>query len=161
MAFYKQTEEGVLKADTMVATPNYTLKAEDRNEYTLPIDGWYWFSTDEDASLHFGVPVGDSFPPDVEGVPAESLPTIDVAPPPVVKLSNGMVLAAAKSDRDAFTQMTVLIDLALRSGAMPPQAPQTFKDAYGALQTVAAVDFLKLMLEYGVKAKDLWERGEA
>lgn len=42
--FYKQDENGIwLYAPNYVESPTYTLLAEKRNEYKLPIDGWNWY----------------------------------------------------------------------------------------------------------------------
>lgn len=54
MPFYKRDGEEVLLAPNGVEGPGYTLTEETRDEYTYPVDGWYWFS-DLDAALN-GIP---------------------------------------------------------------------------------------------------------
>ena len=147
MAFYKKTENEILKGELLVATPNYSLYAKDKDNYTYPIDGWRWFDTDEDAESFYGVPID---PDDVVEV---------VKPPPSKKvtLSNGLVLAAEKDDTNAFTSMTVLVSLALQNGIIQSDTPQTIKDAEGILHEIPTQDFLGLMLEYGSKIKERWD----
>ena len=49
MSFYKREGEELLVAPNFVYAPGYTLKAEDKDTYTYPQDGWYWFNTLDDA----------------------------------------------------------------------------------------------------------------
>lgn len=42
--FYKQNEEGVwMHAPNFVYAPTYELLVEQKDTYTYPMDGWYWF----------------------------------------------------------------------------------------------------------------------
>lgn len=45
MPFYKRQDEELLVAPNFVHAPNYSLTAEDKDEYTYPADGWYWFDS--------------------------------------------------------------------------------------------------------------------
>ena len=54
MSFYKREDEELLVAPNFVYAPGYTLKAEDKDTYTYPQDGWYWFDTLDDALV--GIP---------------------------------------------------------------------------------------------------------
>ena len=49
MAFYKLQDKQLQIAPNYVIAPDYELKAEDKDTYTYPVNGWYWFDTDEDA----------------------------------------------------------------------------------------------------------------
>ena len=44
---------GVHKVES--PSPSYTLLAEDKDTYTYPVDGWYWYDTVNEASIAFGV----------------------------------------------------------------------------------------------------------
>lgn len=60
MAFYKQDgETSVLIAPNFVFGPydSYVLNIENKDEHTYPVDGWYWFDTDQDASLFFNIEI--------------------------------------------------------------------------------------------------------
>jgi hypothetical protein len=45
-------------APNFVYGPTYTLLKEDKESYTYPTEGdWYWFDTEEDARIFLNVPV--------------------------------------------------------------------------------------------------------
>lgn len=69
----------------------------------------------------------------------------------------GFALAMGEHDIQAFTQMTVLVSVALNSGAIAADSPQTFADKNGVLRTLPAQQFIALMLGYGVACKALWQ----
>lgn len=54
--FYKYDGGNLLYSMNSVYNPNYILLREDHNSYTFPIDGWYWFNSEEDAKLFFKIP---------------------------------------------------------------------------------------------------------
>jgi hypothetical protein len=39
----------LLVADNFVYAPTFTLRADLHETYTYPMDGWYWFDTEEEA----------------------------------------------------------------------------------------------------------------
>lgn len=43
MPFYKRQDEELLIAPNFVHAPDYSLTVENKDEYTYPVDGWYWF----------------------------------------------------------------------------------------------------------------------
>lgn len=55
MGFYKKIEDDILKGENFVFSPSVTLKAEDKDTYTYPQDGWYWFGTFDEALAFFAV----------------------------------------------------------------------------------------------------------
>lgn len=58
MAFYKKdTPEStdLLEAPNFVLNANYELLAGQYDQYTYPVDGWYWFHTIEAAYEFFGL----------------------------------------------------------------------------------------------------------
>ena len=55
-AFYKLEGDILFHAPNFVFNPNYTLVKEDKDKYTLPQDGWYWFDTETAARQHFALP---------------------------------------------------------------------------------------------------------
>jgi hypothetical protein len=55
--FYNQ--QFMLRAGSFVYGPGYTLLIEDKDTYTYPVQGWYWFDSAEQAAAAFGVLVED------------------------------------------------------------------------------------------------------
>lgn len=62
MAFYKvnpdvetPTQSDIFVGPNYVYAPTFSLIATDRETYTYPIDGWYWFDTDAEAYAFFGI----------------------------------------------------------------------------------------------------------
>jgi hypothetical protein len=50
MAFYKKISDSeMLEAPNFVHGPGYSLTADVVGSLELPVDGWYWFNTKEDA----------------------------------------------------------------------------------------------------------------
>lgn len=47
--FYKKDGENLLFAPNRVTAPKYELTKEDRDTYTYPVDGWYWFEEERKA----------------------------------------------------------------------------------------------------------------
>ena len=61
MGFYKKVDDDILKGENFVFSPVVTLKAEDKDNYTYPQDGWYWFDTFDEALQFFaGLKSSDS-----------------------------------------------------------------------------------------------------
>jgi hypothetical protein len=56
--FYKY-ESGQLHSGRLVLNLEYELHAETHGEHTYPVDGWYWFDTEQDARDFFGLPPAD------------------------------------------------------------------------------------------------------
>ena len=50
--FYKLDIDGVtvLHGPNFVLHANYSLYKEQKDTYTYPVDGWYWFDTEEEAN---------------------------------------------------------------------------------------------------------------
>ena len=53
MGFYKKVDDDILKGENFVFSPVVTLKAEDKDNYTYPQDGWYWFDSFDEALIFF------------------------------------------------------------------------------------------------------------
>ena len=53
MGFYKKTETELMVADNFVYSPTVTLKADEKDIYQYPQDGWYWFNTLDEAISFF------------------------------------------------------------------------------------------------------------
>ena len=45
MSFYKKDNDDLLSAPNSVTGPNFELLSENKDTYTYPVDGWYWFDT--------------------------------------------------------------------------------------------------------------------
>lgn len=52
--FYKLDSE-LLYGPNGVLSANYELRKETHDDYTYPVDGWYWFNSEADARLFFGL----------------------------------------------------------------------------------------------------------
>ena len=52
--FYKLDGE-LLFGPNFVLNQSYELYRETHADYTYPVDGWYWFDTEEQAKLFFGL----------------------------------------------------------------------------------------------------------
>jgi hypothetical protein len=50
--FYKLDGE-LLYGPNFVLNANYELRKESHNEYNYPVDGWYWFDSENDARIFF------------------------------------------------------------------------------------------------------------
>lgn len=51
--FYKLDNGQILYAQQFVEAPDYSLKASEKDSYTYPINGWYWFDSEEEAKANF------------------------------------------------------------------------------------------------------------
>jgi hypothetical protein len=52
--FYKITD-GNLTYGPIVCSPDYTLMLDTKDEHTYPVDGWYYFETEEEAKTFFNI----------------------------------------------------------------------------------------------------------
>lgn len=53
--FYKLDGE-LLYGPNYVLNANYELWRDQHETYTYPVDGWYWFDSEEAAKQFFGIP---------------------------------------------------------------------------------------------------------
>lgn len=54
--FYKYTEKKeFLYGEVFISTPSYELVRELKDTYKYPVDGWYWFESEELAREFFGL----------------------------------------------------------------------------------------------------------
>jgi hypothetical protein len=53
--FYK-LDGSLLYGPNYVLNANYELRRETRDDHSYPVDGWYWFDTEEEARLFFDLP---------------------------------------------------------------------------------------------------------
>ena len=54
--FYKLIDEKNYIFGSEVLSAEYQLLTEDKDTYTYPIDGWYWFDSEEEAREFFNLP---------------------------------------------------------------------------------------------------------
>ena len=54
--FYK-LDGDLLYGPNFVLNANYELRKETKDEHTYPIDGWYWFDSEEEARAYFELPI--------------------------------------------------------------------------------------------------------
>jgi hypothetical protein len=55
MSFYKFDQGSLFIAPNSVKSAEYELLAENKDTYTYPVQGWYWFDSDEEAESALGV----------------------------------------------------------------------------------------------------------
>ena len=53
--FYKNENEQILYGPNYVLNMDYELYKESKNENIYPVDGWYWFDSEEEAYEFFGI----------------------------------------------------------------------------------------------------------
>lgn len=53
--FYKLDGE-LLFGPNFVLNAAYELRRDTKDQYSYPVDGWYWFDTAQQAREHFGLP---------------------------------------------------------------------------------------------------------
>jgi hypothetical protein len=63
MSFYKRENDSLSIAPNAVYARDYTLLASENATYDLPIDGWHWFDTDQQAYTFFGLPMPSDVTP--------------------------------------------------------------------------------------------------
>lgn len=138
--FYKKEETEILYAPNIVNGPNYMLVLADKDEYDYPVDGWiYADSFDEAINIFAGLQNGSG----------ENL--FEVLP-------EGFHLSTNDSSRNAFTQMTTLIQEAMSLGLINNDTMQTIKDSQNKKQNLTTLRFRQIMVEYGFYYKNLWDQ---
>ena len=53
--FYKKEKDNLLYAQNSVLNSEYQLFKELKDEYNYPIDGWYWFDSEDDVYVFFSI----------------------------------------------------------------------------------------------------------
>ena len=53
--FYKLDGEVLLYGPNFVLNANYELRKETHTDHTYPVDGWYWFDSEQEAKDFFGI----------------------------------------------------------------------------------------------------------
>lgn len=56
MSFFKLKNNELLEGPNFVQGPNFVLVKEEKDTYTYPVEGWYWFDTIEEAQAFFNLP---------------------------------------------------------------------------------------------------------
>jgi len=61
--FYKNIGNQMICGPNYVLGPyeSYELQRSSKDTYTYPVDGWYWFDSEEEACLYFNI----SYPPEI------------------------------------------------------------------------------------------------
>jgi hypothetical protein len=54
--FYK-LDGSLLYGPNYVLNADYELRRETRDDHSYPVDGWYWFDTEDEARLFFSLPL--------------------------------------------------------------------------------------------------------
>jgi hypothetical protein len=53
--FYKNNNGQLIYGPNYVLSLNYELRKETKDNNIYPVDGWYWFNTEDEAYLFFGI----------------------------------------------------------------------------------------------------------
>ena len=53
--FYKMINESDYTFGPEVINAEYQLLTEDKDTYIYPVDNWYWFNSEEEAKVFFGL----------------------------------------------------------------------------------------------------------
>lgn len=64
--FYKNDNDVLLHGPNFVLNKDYELRAETKDDHTYPVDGWYWFDTEEEAREALGIPAENPAPNEEE-----------------------------------------------------------------------------------------------
>lgn len=54
--FYKNENGALLYGPNYVLNANYELFKENKEQYVYPVDGWYWFDSEEEARTALDLP---------------------------------------------------------------------------------------------------------
>lgn len=54
--FYKADNSNLLYAQSTVYNQSYQLFRDQHETYSYPVDGWYWFDTEEEARAFLKIP---------------------------------------------------------------------------------------------------------
>lgn len=54
--FYKLDGEALLYGPNFVLNANYELRKAQHAQHKYPVDGWYWFDSEENAKVFFKLP---------------------------------------------------------------------------------------------------------
>lgn len=58
--FYKLDHGLLLYGPNFVENKYYQLYAHSHEQHQYPVDGWYWFDSEEEARIHFNLPLNNS-----------------------------------------------------------------------------------------------------
>jgi len=61
--FYKLDNAELLYGPNFVLNTGYSLYKEQKDTYSYPVDGWYWFADENQARSFFGLPLIEPEPP--------------------------------------------------------------------------------------------------
>lgn len=53
--FYKKVDGQLLYGPNAIYAPSFTLLITNKDEYSYPVDGWYYFETDTEAYNFFNL----------------------------------------------------------------------------------------------------------
>jgi hypothetical protein len=61
MAFYKLDNNELQIAETCISGLDLDLHYLQKDSYTYPVQGWYWFDTEDEAKIFFNIPITENF----------------------------------------------------------------------------------------------------
>lgn len=111
------------------------------DDYILPSDNSQMLESD-------ALEAGFSWEPRPENSSGENLYEV---------LPEGFFLRTDDASRNAFSQMTTLIQEAMSLGFIDNNTPQTIADSQNRKQTLTTLRFRQIMVGYGMFYKNLWD----
>lgn len=55
--FYLVENNNLLYAQNFIKNSSFEINRNEKDSYTYPINGWYWFDSEEDARIFFNLPI--------------------------------------------------------------------------------------------------------
>ena len=140
--FYKKDGTQILFALNSIDGPNYSLNINNKDSYTYPVEGWV-YADNLDAAINI-----------FSGLQNGSADNLFKVVPENFSLSTDSV------SRNAFTQMTTLIQEGLSLNLIDNNTMQTITDSQNKVHTLTTLRFRQIMVGYGMYYKSLWDQME-
>ena len=138
--FYKKDGTQILFALNSIDGPNYSLNINNKDSYTYPVEGWV-YADNLDAAINI-----------FSGLQNGSADNLFKVVPENFSLSTDSV------SRNAFAQMTTLIQEALSLNLIDNNTMQTITDSQNKVHTLTTLRFRQIMVGYGTYYKSLWDQ---
>jgi hypothetical protein len=109
MSFYKFDQGRVFVAPNSVKSSEYELLATNKDSYTYPVHGWYWFDTDEAAEAALAT--------------TDEIKKAFAALKPAEAQGPGAFRPAGAPESGIFRQAEIPEPLAIRPDMVSPETP--------------------------------------
>jgi hypothetical protein len=156
--FYNNLTGTLQYAPHSVCGPDFNLFRDNHEIHDYPVYGWWWFDSLDEACAQLGVTPEEraAFETNTP-LPNDAARIFKAAISEGFDTGAGFKLALGDADRNAFTQMLVLVTTAMGIGVITQDTPQTIADVDGKPHAITTTEFIGLMLRYGQHYKVLWD----